>query len=135
MTKTNRTNVFNNLGAEHQKLFMQSLSDVERRTFVDSLGNKGKTTAFNALEVTERTKYLNNMVETERTNFIDTIRQQAVQDFWNNERELIKQGRGTRDWTPEQMEAILNVGENGLEKSNARRSFQMDEYGEMDFNR
>lgn len=50
----------------------------------------------------------------------DLLGQQGVQDFWDNERELIKQGKGTRDWTVEQQQTILNIGKNGQELTHAK---------------
>jgi len=32
----------------------------------------------------------------------------AIRDFWNRERELIKEGKGTRDWTLQQQIEIMN---------------------------
>jgi hypothetical protein len=43
----------------------------------------------------------------------------AKQDFWDRERELIKEGKGTRDWTPEQQEQIMNLKNNGEERKHA----------------
>ncbi|WP_425806719.1 calcium-binding protein [Desulfitobacterium sp. Sab5] len=93
------------------------------------LSQKEMTDVFNAFSIEERKQLLQSMTEADRNTFIKKIRDQAVQNFWNNERELLKQGLGTREWTPEQMEAILNVGESGNEKSSAGRAFQMDADG------
>jgi hypothetical protein len=49
----------------------------------------------------------------------DVLCKKAIQDFWNNERELIKQGKGTRDWTPEQQLDIMAYKQNGTERKNA----------------
>jgi hypothetical protein len=81
------------------------------------LSQREMTDVFNAFSVEERKQLLQSLTVEEYEKFIGKIRDQAVQNFWNHERELIKQGLGTRDWTPEQMEAILNVGEFGNEKS------------------
>lgn len=43
----------------------------------------------------------------------------AVQGFWNNERELIKQGRGTRDWSVQEQTEIMNLKPSGGERKNA----------------
>lgn len=43
----------------------------------------------------------------------------AVQDFWDSERELVKQGKGTRDWTIEQQIEIMNFKKNGEERLHA----------------
>ena len=49
----------------------------------------------------------------------DVLCKKAIQDFWNNERELIKQGKGTRDWTPQQQLDIMAYKQNGTERKNA----------------
>ena len=95
---------------------------------------KEMTDEFNALSIEERKSYLNSMTEADRYDFIKKIRRQAVIDFWSHERELIKQGLGTREWTPEQMEAILNVGDSGNEGLNAGAAFQLDAEGNLVFN-
>lgn len=72
---------------------------------------KRKDRRFNKLSIEDRKIFLQSLTAEQYEKFIGEIRRQAVIDFWNNERDLIKQGSGTREWTPEQMEAILNVGE------------------------
>lgn len=37
-------------------------------------------------------------------------RNKAIREAWNNEVELVKEGRGTREWTPEQQKDILEKG-------------------------
>ena len=44
---------------------------------------------------------------------------QAVNDFWNIEREHVRDGKGSRDWTPEQQEAIMNRKADGTERASA----------------
>ncbi len=43
----------------------------------------------------------------------------AVQGFWNNERELVKQGQGTRNWTVQEQIEIMNFKPTGGERKNA----------------
>jgi len=43
----------------------------------------------------------------------------AVRDFWNNERKLIKQGQGTRNWTTQEQIEIMNFKPSGGERKNA----------------
>jgi len=43
----------------------------------------------------------------------------AIQDFWNRERELIRQGQGTREWSLQQQIDIMNYKANGLERKDA----------------
>jgi hypothetical protein len=43
----------------------------------------------------------------------------AKQRFWDRERRRIKKGVGTRDWTPEQQKAILNLNRKGIERKHA----------------
>lgn len=74
------------------------------------------TQDFNSLSIDDRKAYLDYLKSqsTEEYNtFINAIRDQAVVDFWENERQLIlKDGKCSRDWTPEQIEQILNFDEN-----------------------
>ncbi|MCL2051846.1 MAG: hypothetical protein FWG91_09005 [Lachnospiraceae bacterium] len=43
----------------------------------------------------------------------------AVRGFWNNERELIKQGQGTRNWSVQDQIEIMNFKPSGGERKNA----------------
>jgi len=72
---------------------------------------KEMTAAFNKLNVEKRKELLNSLTDSERSEFIEKIRKQAVADFWTEERRLIKEGKCTRDWTPEQIEDIMNITE------------------------
>lgn len=75
------------------------------------LGKREKTKCFNELNVAERKAFLNILSDENRKAFIDTIRQQAIADFWTHERELIQQGKSTRNWTPQQIEDIMHISE------------------------
>lgn len=68
--------------------------------------------AFNSLEVSDRKRFLDSLTTTEYDRFVGNMRRQAVLDFWENERELLKKGECTRDWTPEQIESIMNIDKN-----------------------
>lgn len=35
---------------------------------------------------------------------------QAVRDEWEIEQQLVREGKGTRDWTPEQQQSIITKG-------------------------
>jgi hypothetical protein len=72
---------------------------------------KLKTEYFNQLSITDRNVFLRSLSENEKKDFISKIRTQAVKDFWTHEQALIKEGKCTRDWTPEQVEEILNISE------------------------
>ena len=45
----------------------------------------------------------------------------AIEEAWKREQELVKQGKGTRDWTPEQQKDIL---ENGKAYDEEGRTFE-----------
>ena len=77
----------------------------------DSLEIKDMTSVFNKFEVKQRKQFLNTLSEQVKKDFISDIRRQAVKEFWFHEREMIIEGKSTRDWTPEQIEAILNISE------------------------
>ena len=84
---------------------------------------KEMTDAFNSLSLDARKEYLEVLKAESKTQydkFIKDLGDQAVQDFWDNERELIKQGKGTRDWTIEQQQTIMNIGKNGEELTHAK---------------
>ena len=72
---------------------------------------KQKTRHFNQLSIRDRKVFLKSLSENEKKDFISKIRTQAVKDFWTHEQALIKEGKCTRDWTPEQIEDILNISE------------------------
>ncbi len=37
------------------------------------------------------------------------LRSEAVREYWNNERDLVKSGRGTENWNPNQQLSIMNI--------------------------
>lgn len=72
---------------------------------------KELTNAYNQLKVGDRIEMLSYLSESEKSSLIKKIRNQAVNDFWTHEQELIKNGQSTRNWTAEQIEDILNISE------------------------
>jgi len=89
-------------------------------------GSRGRTITdhFNSLTLEERKSYTDFLKslspgDSELDTFTTLLRNQAVKDFWDNERELVKQGKGTRDWTVEQQKTILNIDSNGKESKHA----------------
>lgn len=88
--------------------------------FINAINNnlfsnvKEMNSAFNKLKYSERKGFLDCLEIADKTDFINKIRDQAVSDFWTQERELIKQGNCTRDWTAEQMcKALMAYGCDG----------------------
>ena len=69
------------------------------------------TMEFNRLSIADRQDFIEMLSDDQRKKFISDIRTQAVKDFWTHEQALIKEGKCTRDWTPEQIEDILNISE------------------------
>ena len=62
--------------------------------------------------------------------FLDDIRDVAVQEFWTNERELLKQGECTRNWLPEQIESIYNISnETGASRLKGGAAVCLDDSG------
>ena len=49
-------------------------------------------------------------IEAQDKTTLDTLGQKAIRDAWANEVELVRQGRGTRDWTVSQQEELLRTG-------------------------
>lgn len=60
--------------------------------------------------------------------------QKAIREAWEKEQELVKEGKGTRNWTPEQQKDILEKGkaydENGkaFEGQHMKSAEQYPEY-------
>ena len=77
----------------------------------DELSRKNMTRYFNGLSLADRIKFLDSLDNDEQKKFIHDIRIQAVKDFWTHEQARIKEGKCTRNWTPEQIEDILNISE------------------------
>lgn len=97
MTETERGNIFENLTSE------------QRIKVMNETGPKGANQLYNSVDVKVRREFLDSLGGKENiTKFTDIIRGEAVKDYWANERELIRQGKGTYNWTPEQQQAILN---------------------------
>lgn len=103
--------------------------DVFEQRFFDSefKSKKEMTKAFNELSVDDRLDFLDELSKEEKTKFISDIRTQAVKDFWTHEQSLIKEGKCTRDWTPNQVEDILNISEKtGMESINGDAAIDID---------
>lgn len=93
----------------------------------ESYSKKKMTRIFNSFSEEEREVILESLPNDKaHERFINGIRKQAVNDFWTHERELIKDGKCTRDWTPEQIEEILNLKKNGTIKANGGRAHDID---------
>lgn len=94
----------------------------------DKISVKEMTQIFNELSVKERLDFLDVLPDSEKKKFIKDIRTQAVKDFWFHERQAIMNGECTRDWTPEQIEKIMNISEkSGAMSKNAGKGLQVDE--------
>ena len=52
-----------------------------------------------------------------KSSFVE--RNKAVREAWNKELELVQEGKGTREWTPEQQKDILERGRAYDEKGKA----------------
>ena len=87
------------------------MTEREFRKQYGSLPKKEMTRCFNELPINDRTKFLGMLPDADRKKFIKEIREQAVKDFWTHEQALIKEGKCTRDWTPEQVEDVLHISE------------------------
>ena len=83
--------------------------------FIDLLesnnNSKRITNAFNSLNIEDRIDVLEMLSTEGKTALIKKIRNQAVKDFWTHEQELIRNGMSTREWTPDQIESIMNISE------------------------
>lgn len=103
----------------------------------ETMSRKEMTNEYNSLKVLDRiqyAEYLRNLPDNKETFniFKDDIAKQAITDFWENERQLILNGgKGSRNWTPEQIEQILNFDENGNMKSSAGRAKYINEAGKL----
>lgn len=72
---------------------------------------KDITETYNSLSINDRLKVLKKLGSEKSDLLIDKIRGQAVKDFWTHEQQLLKNGMSTRDWTPDQIESIMNISE------------------------
>ena len=71
------------------------------------------------------------------SNRIPSLAQSAVDKAWENEYYLVLEGRGTRDWTPEQQNQILTLGKAYDENGNPFEGHHMmsvEEYPELQGN-
>ena len=56
-------------------------------------------------------------------------RQKAVRDAWNREKELVSEGRGTVNWTPEQQKELMETGRvKGYEGQHMKSVHEYPEY-------
>lgn len=94
---------------------------------------KDMTHKFNQLDLEDRKDFLEELKSFDKVNyddFIEKIRKQAVLDFWTEERELIKQGKCTREWTAEQIEYIMNIStKSGDASINGGKAIVLDKSG------
>lgn len=107
---------------EHDILtFLQSkIRPNEQGEFVlRGLSLSDMTKIFNDLPIEKRRLFLSKLSDREHQLFIQKIRHQAVQNFWNQERDLIKEGKGTQKWILEQKESIMNISKSGVERQDA----------------
>ena len=75
---------------------------------------KEKTREFNALDIPERREFLDvlkSISDEVYDDFLEDIRRQAILDFWQHERGLLKEGKATRQWNPNQIESIMNINQ------------------------
>ena len=102
-----KVNVIKRWTQEQRKAFFMGLTSKQKISVMDSLGDKGKVLLYNAVDVSERKRFLELLTESAKNEFIDDIRSQAVKDFWAEEKILIKQGKGTYNWTIDEQKLIL----------------------------
>ena len=88
--------------SSHLVSFLRAYTSMDKREI---------TKGFNSFSVEDRRKLLSLFPTDERAKFIDKLRCQASKNFWTHERELIENGQCTRNWTPEQIECIMNISE------------------------
>lgn len=100
----------NTLAKEGEKLFEnESMGKFEH---LNRCQTREKTRNFNELDIPERREYLDllkSISEDAYDEFLVDIRRQAVLDYWEHERILLKQGKATRQWNPTQIESIMNI--------------------------
>ncbi|WP_303799673.1 calcium-binding protein, partial [Ruminococcus flavefaciens] len=102
-----------------------------------NMSRRDRTNAYNSLSVKERrefAEYLRNLPDNKTTfnKFKNDIAKQAIEDFWFNEREAIISGTSTYNWTPEQIEDIMNINPNtGKMNSKAGKARMYDIEGNL----
>ncbi|MCR5600011.1 MAG: hypothetical protein K6G33_04635, partial [Ruminococcus sp.] len=122
-SKKKKSDYVNSLSEAERKSIFENLTPTQRADIMnkDVLTARAQNNLFTAADVKVRREYINSLGSEEAVKtFRNSIRDYAVEDFWNNERELIKQGKGTYNWTPDQQREILNIVD-GVEQPNAGR--------------
>ena len=95
------------LGDARGIIFTEMTLNKELRV-MSEIGPKPASQLFNSVDADVRKKFLESLGgEKEITEFTDKIRKVAVADFWDNEKKLVMEGKGTYNWTPEQQKSIL----------------------------
>jgi hypothetical protein len=74
-----------------------------------STGDNDNYYSFNYLNVDDRKLILKYLTKEETRELVSNLRDRAVKDFWTHEQELLKDGRSTFHWNPDQIEAIMNI--------------------------
>lgn len=115
-------NVFE-LDSDKFKSYVDSLNSEELTTFIHNMKPNQRKIFLDNLENDTIVSYLNQISSNEKTRFLNLTQRDAVNAFWDKEKELVLQGKGTRNWTKEQQIQILNdetptyIDENGIERS------------------
>lgn len=86
----------NSLSIEELTSFMHDMKPAQRKIFLDNLSND------------EIKFFRDQLSQAEKDRFMKLIGQDGVKDYWSRERTLVLQGKGTRDWTIEQQQQILD---------------------------
>lgn len=86
------------------------MSAKQRTDTMSKLTVRAQNNLFSVSKVEIRKEYLDSLGGASAVKkFRDSIRDYAVEGFWDNERELIKEGKATYNWTPDQQRQILNI--------------------------
>ena len=82
---------------------------MKRFFFYTTVKDPGKGNNKKGKEVTGKTYNVNGKILSEKE--FSALRQKAVNQAWRHEKELIiKTGKGTRDWTPEEIQELMLNG-------------------------
>ena len=93
----------------NDKLFemIENLSTDNNFTQQEKLRNIWNS--LNEKKCNEFAKYLKDTDFKKYKKIMQNLHDQFTKDWWDNERELILQGKGTRNWTTDQQKIILNI--------------------------
>ncbi len=95
------------LSSEDFKKALDKFTDSELIQFFHDMSPSQRKKFLNNLTNEEIIFYRSKLPKKEKERFMNRLLEDGKKLFWENERKLVEQGKGTRNWTPEQQKLIL----------------------------